>query len=103
MEEILMRLILDSDYTEFITEAVRYFKDDEECMVYDTTDIIKGMSIATLLIGFTKKPVNLDEYEIKLRKRKKNLKVETKDFCKVFKKYIEKVEEIKLDMLNEIT
>lgn len=101
MEEILMRLILEGDYKDFITEAVRYFKEDEECMVDDTPDIIKGMSIATLLIGFTKKPVNLDEYEIKLKK--KNIKVDTKDFCKVFKKYIEKIEKIKLDMLKEIT
>lgn len=98
-----MRIILEGDYTEFITEALRYFKEDNECKVYDSTDIIKGMTIATLLIGFTKKPVNLDEYEIKLRKRKKNLKVDTKDFCIVFKKYIEKVERIKLDMLKEIT
>lgn len=101
MEEILLRLILQEDYKDFIAKTVEYFKEDEECMVDDAPDIIKAMSIATILIGFTKKPVNLDEYEVKLKK--KSIKVDTKDFCKLFKKYIEKVEKIKLDMLKEIT
>ncbi|MBE5806481.1 MAG: hypothetical protein E7313_07260 [Clostridiales bacterium] len=101
MDEILLRIILEDDYKKFITDAVRYFKDDEECMVTDSTEIIKAMSIATILIGFTKKPVNLDEYNVKLKNR--NLKVNTKDFCIKFKEYIEKVEKVKLDMLKEIT
>lgn len=50
MEELFMRLILDKDYTEFMTEAIEYFKEDEECKINDLTDIIKGISIATLLI-----------------------------------------------------
>ena len=101
MEEIITRLLLEEDYNEFISKIIEYFKEDKKCKIDDTPDIIKAMSIATILIGFTKKPVNLDEYEIKLKKRK--LKVDTEDFCKVFKKYIEKIEKIKLDMLNEIT
>lgn len=101
MEEIILRLILGEDYTRFITEAVRYLKEDEKCKITDTPDIIKAMSIAILLIGFTKKPVNLEEYEIKLRKRK--IKVNTNDFCSVFKDYIEKVEEVKFNMVKDIT
>lgn len=103
MEELFMRLILDKDYTEFMTEAIEYFKEDEECKINDLTDIIKGISIATLLIGLTKKPVRLNEYEIKLKNKRKKIKVNSKEFCIVFKKYIEKVEKVKLDMLKEIT
>lgn len=101
MEEILLRLILKENYEEFLTDAVRFLKEDEECMVDDMSDIIKAISIATILIGFTKKPVNLDKYSVKLNH--KTIKVDTKNFCNVFKNYIEKVEQIKLNMLKEIT
>ena len=101
MEEILLRLILKENYNDFVTKSVKYFKDDKECMITDVPDIIKAMSIATILIGFTKKPVNLDEYEVNLED--KTIKVNTKDFCSVFKEYIQKVEEVKLDMLKDIT
>lgn len=101
MEETILRLVLKEDYNEFITDSVKYFKEDEDCKIYDIPDIIKAMSIATILIGLTKKPVNIDEYRIKINK--KMLKVNTKDFCNVFKKYIEKVEKTKIDMLNDIT
>lgn len=101
MEEIFLRFILQEDYEEFVKKNVEYFKEDEECMIDDIPDIIKAMSIATILIGFTKKPVNLNEYKVKLKK--KNIKVNTKDFINVFKKYIDKVEDAKLDMLKDIT
>lgn len=101
MEEIFLRFILQEDYEEFVKKNVEYFKEDEECMINDIPDIIKAMSIATILIGFTKKPVNLNEYKVKLKK--KNIKVNTKDFINVFKKYIDKVEDAKLDMLKDIT
>lgn len=100
MEEIYLKLILKEEYKDFITKAVEYLKDDEECMIDDIPEIVKAVSIATILIGFTKKPVNLEEYKIKLEN--KSIKVNTSDFCNEFKKYITKVETIKLNMLKDI-
>lgn len=102
MEEIIMRLILKEDYKKFITNIVKYSGKYEECMVDDIEEILKAMSIAIILIGFTKKPVNIDEYNIKL-KDNKNIKINTKDFCNEFKEYIQKVEDLKFNMLKDIT
>lgn len=57
--------------------------------------------IVILIIGFSKKQVDIDKYNIHLIK-KTDITVDIKDFCERYKKYIDEVEKCKFDLLRKI-
>ena len=57
--------------------------------------------MSILVIGFSKKKVEIDKYDIHLS-RKPNINIDVSKFCEDYKKYIDKVEQYKFNLLRRI-
>lgn len=104
---IILKNILGKElYSELIAESAIYFAEHKETnldkSIEDIPAILEACCIALLLIGISKKPINIDEYIVNFEENRKT-SIGTKEFCQVFKKYIDKVEEFKIDMLKRIS
>lgn len=105
VNKILKTILGEGNYNELTTKALHYFGDRQECTFHEKLDdiepIMESCCIAILLIGISKKPVNIEEYRITLAEDRE-LNVKTKEFCFDFEKYIQGVEEYKIGLLRKI-
>lgn len=105
VNKILKTILGEDDYNELTTKTLHYFCNRQECTfnedLNDIEPIMEACCIAILLIGISKKTVNIEEYRITLDKDRE-LKVGTKEFCFDFEKYIQEVEEYKIGLLRKI-
>lgn len=100
IQRILKEIIGEAEYDNLISDIVNEYSDtDYELDVAEP--IINSYIIAILLIGMSKKAVNIDNYNIHLINNE-NLKINTLDFCKDYSHYINKVENFKLDLLRKL-
>ena len=104
---IILREIIGNDlYNDLIHEAGFYFINDSNCRLNkdmsDIEPILNACCTAILLIGISKKPVNIRSYIIHLSKERK-IKINTEDLCRKFEKYIVNVENFKFKLLKEIS
>ena len=104
MEEnykVILQLILgEEEYVELFSKAFKEYADGN-CTVGDFEVIMEYYLKFILLIGFSKKKVEIDKYEIHLH-RKPNINIDTNKFCEDYKKYIDKVEQYKFNLLRKI-
>lgn len=98
--EILKLILGDEVYTQLITDTVREYN-NTKLRINEVEPIIESYFIAILLIGFSKKQVNIDNYTIHLI-NKSNIKIDTNEFCKKYENYINTVENFKLDLLRQL-
>lgn len=99
--QAILQLILGADeYTEIFAKACKEYGDDKY-KISDFEVIIEYYLKTILLIGFSKKKVEIDKYEICL-KRNPNITIDVNKFCEDYKKYIDKVEQYKFNLLRRI-
>ena len=98
--KIVELLIGKENFLQFITKIARDYRSDS-LYIEDVELIVNAYSIAILLIGFTKKTVEIDEFKIKLDSND-DIPVNIKNFCENYKTYIQKIEESKFDLLRKI-
>lgn len=97
----ILKLILgNKEYTQLITDTVREYK-NMNWKLDDAELIIETYFMAILLIGFSKKQIQIDKYRIHLL-NEVELEINTKEFCKKYEKYIDKVENYKFDLLRQL-
>ena len=99
--QAILQLILGADeYTEIFARAFNEYKDGNY-KVGDLDVIIEHYLMSILVIGFSKKKVEIDKYDIHLN-RKPNINIDANKFCEDYKKYIDKVEQYKFNLLRRI-
>ncbi|HJJ12574.1 MAG TPA: hypothetical protein OIM48_04645 [Clostridiaceae bacterium] len=97
----ILKLILgEKEYREIITKTAKEYKKDNYSLD-DFEIIIESYFVAILLIGFSKKAIDIDKYVIKLVD-KVDINISIKDFCEKYKKYIDDVEEYKFELLRNL-
>lgn len=103
MNEIdkIVELILGKKGCEqLITQIVKEYN-EKGYNVNDFEYIMKSYFTAILIIGFSKKKVDIDKYCIHLI-NKPDINIDIKDFCNLYKDYINQVEKYKFDLLRKI-
>jgi len=102
---MLKNIIGDDNYNNLIKELGYYFLEEPSCNLNNTIEDIEPIldycCTAILLIGISKKPVNIDKYRIKLDDTREII-VDTQEFCNKFENYLQKVERFKFDLLKKI-
>ncbi len=63
--------------------------------------IIESYFIAILLIGFSKKKIDIDKYSIHFV-NKPDININTKELCEEYKDVIDKIEYYKFDLLRKL-
>lgn len=63
--------------------------------------IMESYFIAILLIGFSKKKVDIDKYSIHFVD-KPDININTKEFCEEYKDEIDKIEDYKFNLLRKL-
>lgn len=63
--------------------------------------IMESYFIAILLIGFSKKKVEIDKYSIHFV-NKPDININTKEFCEEYKDEIDKIEDYKFNLLRRL-
>ncbi|MFR2788082.1 MAG: hypothetical protein ACLTBX_04765 [Clostridia bacterium] len=99
-KKILKLILGEKEYREIITKTAKEYKKDNYSLD-DFEIIIESYFVAILLIGFSKKAIDIDKYVIKLVD-KVNINISIKDFCEKYKKYIDDVEEYKFELLRNL-
>lgn len=100
-QAILQLILGEEEYTEILARACKEYGEDDKYKISDFEVIIEYYLKTILLIGFSKKKVEIDKYEICL-KRNPNITIDVNKFCKDYKKYIDKVEQYKFNLLRKI-
>lgn len=97
----ILNIVLGSNqYNQLLEDTMLEYKNIQSKDI-DINSIIESYFIAILIIGFAKKQIDIDQYKIHL-KNNINIKIDTKDFCKKYQKYINGVENFKLEMLRQL-
>ena len=100
IKNILGLILGDKQYNELLNN-VKNENNNSTLNSCDIDIIMESYIIAILVIGFSKKQVDIDKYKIHL-KDNTDLKIDTKSFCKKYEKYISYVENFKLDLLRQL-
>lgn len=97
----ILELILGKEQCcEIITKTVKeYVKGDYSLNNFEI--IMESYFIIILIIGFSKKKINMDKYAIHIA-NKPDIYIDTRDFCQEYKKYIDNVEKYKFDLLRHL-
>ncbi len=99
-QKILELILGEEDCKELITKAVKEYNQGAYSL-NNFEIIMDSYFVAILLIGFSKKKVEIDKYAIHLM-NKPDINIDAKWFCEEYKKYIDKVEKYKFDLLREL-
>lgn len=97
----ILELILGKEECErIITQAVNEYH-QKDYNLDDFEIIVESYFIAILVIGFSKKKLEIDKYAIHLV-NESDININTKEFCEKYKKYIEEVEQYKFELLRKL-
>lgn len=99
-KKILELILGKEECDKIITQAVNEYH-QKDYNLDDFEIIVESYFIAILLIGFSKKKLEIDKYDIHLGKES-DININTKEFSKKYDKYIEKVEQYKFDLLRKL-
>lgn len=99
-KKILELILGKEECDKIITQAVKeYHQKDYNLDNFEI--IVESYFIAILLIGFSKKKLDIDKYAIHLVKES-DITINTKEFCEKYKEYINNVEKYKFDLLRKL-
>lgn len=97
----IIKLILGEEfYTRLITDIIREYG-DTKLKIHEAEPILESYFKAILLIGFSKKKIEIDYYKIHLNS-KQNIEINTKKFCRDYEAYINKIENFKIELLKQL-
>ena len=100
INKVLELIIGKEEYESVINKAAKEYQDGNYSLEHFEV-ILESYFIAILLIGFSKKKIDIDKYAIHLL-NKPDIIIDTREFCENYKKYIDKVEDYKFRMLREL-
>jgi len=98
--QIIQNLIGNEDFNELIHEVVEEYV-DKSLPLKEIEPILETYCIAILLIGFSKKSVEIEKCKISLSNNK-NIFIKSEDVCKKYGEYIQKIEDSKFELLRKI-
>lgn len=97
----VLELIIGTDeYNNLITDTVKEYN-KKEYNIDDAELILKSYIIAILVVGFSKKQLDINKYSIHLIE-KPIIEIDKKEFCKNYKRYINMVENYKFELLRKL-
>lgn len=99
-KKILKLILGEEEYEEILTKTAKEYNKGNYSLD-DFEIIIDSYFVAILLIGFSKKKIDIDKYVIKLV-NKVDINISIKDFCEKYKKYINDIEEYKFELLRNL-
>ena len=98
--EILKTLLGEETLKKLITKISREYQ-EKITALEDVELITNAYTIAILLIGFSKKSVEIKKCKIELSENPK-FEIDANCICKNYEEYINKIEEKKFELLREI-
>lgn len=99
-QEILELIIGKEECEKIVTKIAKRYNEG----IYTISNfevIMQSYFIAILLMGFSKKKIDIDKYSIHFVD-KPEININTKEFYEEYKEEIEKVEEYKFDLLRKL-
>ena len=98
--KILELIMGQEDCDKLITKIAKRYN-EETYTISNFEIIMQSYFIAILLMGFSKKKIDIDKYSIHFID-KPDISINVKEFCKEYKEEIEEVEEYKFDLLRKL-
>lgn len=98
--QIIQNLIGNDNFNELIHEVIQEYV-DKDLPLKEIEPILETYCIAILLIGFSKKPVEIEKCKIILSNNK-NIFIKSEDLCEKFGEYIKQIEDSKFELLRKI-
>lgn len=98
--QIIQNLIGNEDFNELIHKVAEEYV-DRNLPLKEIEPILETYCIAILLIGFSKKSVEIEKCKIALSNNK-NIFIRSEDVCKKYGEYIKKIEDSKFELLRKI-
>ncbi|MCI8999648.1 MAG: hypothetical protein HFJ26_01625 [Clostridia bacterium] len=99
-QKILELIIGKEECEKLITKIAKRYN-EETYTISNFEIIMQSYFITILLMGFSKKKIDIDKYSIHFID-KPEININTTEFCKEYEEEIEKVEEYKFDLLRKL-
>lgn len=99
--QILRLIIGEEEEKKLITKSVKEYNKSGKYSIKDAESIIDSYMIAILLIGFSKKKIDMNKYAIHFV-NKPEIEIDAKKFSEDYKSYIDKVEDFKFELMRKL-
>lgn len=98
--QIVQSILGNENFKKLIHEVVEEYS-DRNLFLKEIEPILETYCIAILLIGFSKKSVEIEKCKIALSNNE-NIFIKSEDVCKKYGDYIQKIEDSKFELLRKI-